>query len=61
MIHFNPKPRILAARMRNTKWAISKTLVTADICEVLAVGLKQHMRLVSVSPNNTTFISILVR
>lgn len=61
MIHFNPKPRILAARMSDTKWTVSKTLVTADVCEVLTVGLRQCAHLLSVSPNNTKFIPILIR
>lgn len=44
MIYFNPKPRIFAAHGVAHKWAFSDCWVTADICEVLTVGLRQGVR-----------------
>ena len=44
--------------MSGTKWAVSKTLVTADICEKLTVSIKQFMHLLTESPNNTNVIPI---
>lgn len=44
--------------MSGTKWAISRTLVTADICEGLTVSIKQFMHLLTESPGDTNIIPI---
>lgn len=61
MIHFSLKRRISVARVSGIKWAISKVLVTADICEVLIAGTRQYMHLLTVSSNDANVIPILLR
>ena len=58
MIYFNPKTIILAASI--TKWAVSKILVTAAICEVLTEAIRQCVDSLTEFPTPTTFTLILL-